>query len=74
MVWHCTNVAHAHLLHPVRACNLINQLAKKQTDGRTTIILAYDLCKVKLHFYQQSLTNANPQEYILLRICMVQHL
>ena len=26
---HCSNEAHAHLLHPVRARDLINQLAKK---------------------------------------------
>ena len=26
---HCSIAAHAHLLHPVRACDLINRLAKK---------------------------------------------
>ena len=29
MMMHCSNEAHAHLLHPVRARDLINQLAKK---------------------------------------------
>ena len=29
MMLHCSTLAHAHLLHPIRACDLINQLAKK---------------------------------------------
>ena len=29
MMLHCSNVVHAHLLHPVRTRDLINQLAKK---------------------------------------------
>lgn len=28
MMYHCRLLAHVHLLHPVRACELINQLAK----------------------------------------------
>ena len=29
MILHCSNEAHVHLLHPVRAHDLINQLAKE---------------------------------------------
>ena len=33
MMLHCSNEVHAHLLHPVQARDLINQLAKKLTSS-----------------------------------------
>ena len=42
---HCRNVAHAHLLHLVRARDLINQLAKKLVSSLT--VLSCETCEGK---------------------------
>ena len=51
MMLHCSNVAHAHLLHPVQARDLINQLAKKLI----TLLAISPVRRVKARHHKQEL-------------------